>query len=1024
MADDTNNQPGWLDSFLSDLKTITQPGALSDLGGYAKELVKPFIPFPGIAKVLSGDTTPQDLGELLNPMPEAVSKITGAGLDAVEKHFGSDSRKFIEDWMNSLPATHELMPRVPATEDVGRLLSGEEGAIKPPSLKGELPTSTPTSTPILDMVKEATAPSRLEGPGKIETTVSKGRPPIEGEPPVEAPPPSPFVQKIKNFLDDSITQRDLGRGIIREEAGKTIQQQAQEGASLMSDLNRWYSMSKEDSLNFIDHIETGDINTIKDIKDRSLAYELSNALLKRRNDIFEMEKKDGVSYFQSIVQNYFPHIWDDPPKAAELFDRLITKRTISEGSQAFLHTRDVDSTAQGVALGLNLKSWNPVETTLMKASEMDRFKMAHNIKDNMVDSGLFIEAGATEEIFTHPAATKTTVVSAIPKGWVKVNDAIFGSKHYYAPPDVARDFNRFFSPGLTGSPLYDVVRGVSNNLTMAQLGLSGFHALFEGVNSTVSDLALGMEQVSQGRISDAALSTARAASVIGSPIGDVIAGDRAMREYLNPGSYAKYVEESKWYQKPWRKLVEATTSEQPETKGAIARSGGRVGLDPIYLNKAVAGFREAIRDGNWPKAVAKSLPAILEMSSRPLMQWYVPRIKEGAFQKLAANIFEQAQKEGWPDPLLTREIQKARDSIDNRFGQLQYSNLFWNKAAKDLSLIAVRAPGWNIGTIRELGGGMLDLTQQMGRAVAENKFQLTHRMAYSIALPITAGYIGALVNYGLSGQWPQEVKDYYYPRDGTFDANNNPNRIQLPSYIRDLMSMTRHPIKSAIAKMNPLIDTTLGILENKDFYNTEVRHPDDPLPNQSADLAKYLAEQMTPFSLRNYKSRGGQINADALGTLVQSLVGILPAPREFIRTPAENMVAEYMPRHLSAGPITKEEAANREYKRTADSAFRRGQIGIGDLTKAVGVGKLTSQQVVTMVRDKNLPTIVRDIKILNPEEAFNVFKVASPQEKAVIKDSVAKAIVKKIQSDPINREAWLDRLMKVNGVEPKDPTTY
>jgi len=993
MADDTTDQPGWLDSFLQSIQT----GKTGDVIESGLGALSTLAPFPGAIKALTGQKTSGDLGELLNPFPEQVSKLTEKGLGAVENYFGSDSRKFIEDWMNSLPATHELMPRIPAEGDIGRMLGGEEGAIKPP-ITGE----GPPATPILDMVKEATAPSRLEGPGRIETIVSKGRPPIEGEPLAEPPPASPFIAKIKNFLDDSVTQRDLGQGIIREEAGKTIQQQAQEGASLMSDLNRWYSMSKEESLNFIDHVETGDINTIKDIKDRSLAYELSNGLMKRTKAVMDLEDKDNVNYFKQLVQNYFPHNWSDPGQAAELFDRLITRQTVSEGGQAFLKPRTIDTTAQGVAYGLEPKTWNPVEATISKIGEMDRFLMAHRIKDNMVSNGLFMEAGATKEIFLHPKATETTTVSAIPKGWVKVNDAIFGSKNYYAPPDVAKDFNRFFSPGLTGSPLYDVVKGASNNLTMAQLGLSGFHALFEGVNSTVSDLALGMEQVSQGKISDAALSTTRAASVIGSPIGDTIAGDRMMSEYLNPGSYAKYADEAK----------------------AVASAGGRIGMDPIYLNKAVAGFREAIRDGNWPKAVAKSLPAALEMSSRPLMQWYVPRIKLGAFQKLSANILEQAQKEGWTDPLLRRELQKAWDSIDNRFGQLTYSNLFWNKAAKDLSLIAVRAPGWNIGTIRELGGGMLDLTQQMGRAVAENKFQLTHRMAYSVALPITAGYIGALVNYGLTGQLPQELKDYYYPRDGTFDSNNNPNRIQLPSYIRDLMSMTRHPIKSAIAKMNPLIDTTLGILENKDFYNTEVRHPDDPLPNQAADLAKYIAEQMTPFSLRNYRSRGGQVNADALGTLVQSLVGILPAPREFIRTPAENMVAEYMPHHLSAGPITKEEAANREYKRTADSAFRRGQIGIGDLTKAVGVGKLTREQVLTMVRDKNLPTIVRDIKILSPEEAFNVFKVASPQERAVIKDSVAKAVVKKIQSDPINREAWLDRLMKVNGVEPRDPSTY
>src|SRR6202012_2529325 len=92
-------------------------------------------------------------------------------------------------------------------------------------------------------------------------------------------------------------------------------------------------------------------------------------------------------------------------------------------------------------------------------------------------------------------------------------------------------------------------------------------------------------------------------------------------------------------------------------------------------------------------------------------------------------------------------MQKAWESVDNRMGQLVYDNLFWNKTAKDLGMLAIRSVGWNLGTVREVIGGVKDWGEFFAKgATPGKKAEFTHRMAYVTALPIVVGTMGAITN--------------------------------------------------------------------------------------------------------------------------------------------------------------------------------------------------------------------------------------------------------------------------------------
>src|SRR5204862_1290930 len=135
------------------------------------------------------------------------------------------------------------------------------------------------------------------------------------------------------------------------------------------------------------------------------------------------------------------------------------------------------------------------------------------------------------------------------------------------------------------------------------------------------------------------------------------------------------------------------------------------------------------------------------------MEHIVPLQKLGVFGDLARFELERMP----PEATLTERravLVKAWDSVDNRMGQLVYDNLFWSKTFKDLAMASVRSVGWNIGTIRELGGGMLDVATEGSKALRGKPAELTHRAAYVMALPITVGMYGALYQYLRTGEGP------------------------------------------------------------------------------------------------------------------------------------------------------------------------------------------------------------------------------------------------------------------------------
>jgi hypothetical protein len=187
------------------------------------------------------------------------------------------------------------------------------------------------------------------------------------------------------------------------------------------------------------------------------------------------------------------------------------------------------------------------------------------------------------------------------------------------------------------------------------------------------------------------------------------------------------------------------TPRWPELVDAMKAAGGRVRLDPFYRTDHYEKMMEAFRKGN---VVAGALRAPLgrhREGSRPVMEWLVPRQKLGRVRG-PGPASRWRSSPGQPGPsreqISAPRWAKAWDSVDNRMGQLVYDNLFWNRTAKDLAMASVRSVGWNLGTIREIPGGAIDLAGAATNGREGRARRPSHSAAYVTSAAVVVGMLG------------------------------------------------------------------------------------------------------------------------------------------------------------------------------------------------------------------------------------------------------------------------------------------
>lgn len=574
-------------------------------------------------------------------------------------------------------------------------------------------------------------------------------------------------------------------------------------------------------------------------------------------------------------------------------------------------------------------------------------------------------------------------------GLVKLGDWIM-------PSGAARVVDNYLSPGLNPQLWYRTARGVSNVLNAAQLSMSAFHLGFTTLDAMASRMELAINAAAHGELLTAAR---HAATTPLSPFTTPLRG----------------------YQ--YRKAVLANSD--PALIRALEQAGGRIGMDKFWTTsferrtrRAIGALREQIKSGQWLGGASSALKATVNAAFVPLekqmgmIHRYVAWQKLGVFSEMAAQDLARLGP-GAKDEDVREVLRKAWDSVDNRMGQVVYDNYFYNKTLKDVALLSFRAFGWQQGKYIEGVGGVADAARYFGQAGQQGAQKLlgngpngakgtngagaggtpppewTHRMGYILALPITVGLVGAMLHYLMTGKRPETARDAFQPRTGEKDANGNDVRMNLPGYMKDVFAMRKHPVTTVAHSLNPAASAMFDLLANRDFYDTQIRNPDDPLLKQGGDIAKWAGGEATPFSVSGAQQLA--VNAAPAWKQVAPFFGLTPVPMRQTMTPAQELAAETFAASMPKEAMTQQQADRSKLVRDVVKQMKSGQSAAGatELANGVKTGALNPDASALVMSRMLYNPLQFQVHHLEPEAAMRVWRVANEAERGQIRGLIS-----------------------------------
>jgi hypothetical protein len=426
-------------------------------------------------------------------------------------------------------------------------------------------------------------------------------------------------------------------------------------------------------------------------------------------------------------------------------------------------------------------------------------------------------------------------------GEVSAGGIVLGGR-YWAQKDLARLLNNHMSRDLIMET--KLGRGVMlsrNILNGIELGLSGFHATGMTMLSVMSRMSVGLSELHAGNLVEGVKKMATAPLAPLSYMRDgwrFYKGDPSLaqleRDTFTGGARMRRMEYFKVQAfDNFLKNARALRSEGTPYEKALA-AGKAAGLAPL---------------------------AAIEAPMRFLSSSVIPQMKIGAFRELLSSELNRRAADIASGRITREEIARVMwNNIENRMGLLNYDNLFWNQTFKTAVMVAIRAPGWTLGTLREFGGGaFLDLPRYAARAARGKPPDFTPRMSFALSMVFVTLAVGGMYHRLHTGKNPDKLEDYLHPENGAKDAAGKPIRVDFPTYWKDVVNWFTHPIKTALGKpighggkLAPEVTASLDLLENQ-TYRGPIRNPKDPAYKQAQQVIEYLYGRAHPFSVQQYQ---------------------------------------------------------------------------------------------------------------------------------------------------------------------------
>lgn len=541
---------------------------------------------------------------------------------------------------------------------------------------------------------------------------------------------------------------------------------------------------------------------------------------------------------RAFIDDYVSHQWKDPAAARQAFSTTGAGGYAKwQGSGRNLKQRVIPTYADGIAMGLEPLHSNIIDGEMAYLANIDRFIATNRILDTMRGTGMaqhYLPGAA-------PAGMKP-LNGILAERAIPIGQGAAPMK-LYAPEDVARVYNNSIGRGImdtAAGPLYDRLLRAKNGMTGFELFFPMFHAVTESTEAVFSQMARG---IMTGASGDPIKGLKQFAAAPLAPYRSMQLGRSAVAEYLQPGSQAANIARSV----DLMSKANFSPLGRGEQQYFIAKRGAYASLKDAgdALREAGADIKASPIVGPF-RQFAQQTGRIMDTVNKPLFDYAIPRVKAGAFLGRMQDWIEQHPTSSYEEQLAAaRDI---GDSIDNRFGELNYDNAMWHPIMKQTAFLSMRAFGWAIGTWREIGGGVADM--------ARGKF--TDRAAYVVGLGVGTAMINGMISYLKTGQAPT-FQDLYAYDTGKKNEHGDEIHSMIPGYAREFATLGANVATKGVSaigsyaygKTASMWTTALELLENRDFKGDPIAPPGQGITKEG--IKRYATEALshyTPMNLR------------------------------------------------------------------------------------------------------------------------------------------------------------------------------
>jgi hypothetical protein len=578
------------------------------------------------------------------------------------------------------------------------------------------------------------------------------------------------------------------------------------------------------------------------------------------------------------------------------------------GPAWFQKGRSFDYISEGLAAGLKLKYTNPADLIvhrLLSGVDMrQRMQLLYMLKP----MGLAWEGQQGGQ-------------QLMRRGWQPINAP--DRKQWMVHPDVALLWkNAVEAQGLWSAENYagNAFRGwmaLKNAWVPVKLGLSAFHPLHVLHINQAEMITMAARSAMQGDFADALKELGEGLATIPT---------------LGLPSYFK----GRIIKQAWEKRPADQTTEERAIVGLLNEMGITAQLSEqlrIDGERKLAESWAKITRGEGslgdkvlltPRMVARAIKFL----SAPVFEHWIPALKVNA-AIMEAQAALRRDPSLLTDPVRRRLALRAiGKSIENRFGEMFYGSLFWNRYVKDAGIASFLSLGWNLGFAREFIGGAAEAVTRpigaVGRATGiqgltpspqrQTIRDNTSKMGFAFTYLLTAALINGLMSYLLSGKSP-EGWDWIFARIGGENPDGSPRRITNMTYLREIPMLMKHIQEhggNILAGAGEMLWTKLmfeplkEILENRDYFGYNIRDENAAWYKQTWQTIAHMFGDLTPISVSSAQralDTGGTWSKD----VVLAVLGFGPAPAYAEKSAIQNRISHLYNEHVAPQSRTYQE---------------------------------------------------------------------------------------------------------------------